>query len=349
MRCLFLPNFQVRKLHDDDNAVPPPNKLVEGQRYWFFKYIPDWEIEILDNAHAIPSHLTPSGGRIEIMQGLKALLRSHGFDFILTHSYNSGFVLSLMRSLATMDSPPLFVIDVGSLNGGRERRIEISMIRRALRSVAGVIYHSSINERFYERNFPQLRRRFIHFGTDLEFFRPLSRKPTLDFALSIGRSHRDYFTLETAWKAVDFPLKIVGPSDSTHDGMSRNVAFVPEVTILQLRELIHDAKLIVLPIADKRYSVGQMTLTQCMAMKKPIVVTDVPGIADYVIPNRNCVVTAYGNADDMTQSVNEVLGNNDVSARMSTAAREDAEKYFNERDMALKVHDFVESAIGYST
>ncbi len=349
MKCLFLPNFQVRRLHDDDNTVPPPNKLVEGKPYWFFKYAPDWQIEILDNAHVIPSGLSPLNGKIEVIQGLKALLRSRDFDFILTHSYNSGFILSLMRSLTVLDSPPLFVIDIGSLNGGRQRRIEVLAIKQALKSVAGVIYHSSINEKFYERNFPLLRREFIHFGTDLQFFKPLPRNPTLDFALSIGRAHRDYPTLTKAWETVDFPLKIVGLSDSMDYRATRNVDIVPEVTILQLRELIHDAKLVVLPIADKNYSVGQMTLTQCMAMKKPIIVTNVPGVADYIVPNRNCLATDYGSAKDITLAVRDLLDNDHLSARMSAAAREDAVRFFDERDMALRIHDFIDSAMSDST
>lgn len=344
MKCLFLPNFRVYNIPEDNITVPSPNKLVKDSPYWFFRHMPGWSVDVLDNSGLLPASLTPLKDKIGVLQALKALLRVNEYDFILAHSYNSAFALSFIRAVLGLRTPPLFVIDVGCLNGHRDNPIEIRIIERALESVDGIIYHSRINEEFYSKHFQSLRREFVHFGTDLEFFRPLPRQPSLAFALSIGKRNRDYETLIKAWVDIDFPLRVVGPTSITTPAPS-DVTVTKQVSILELRELIHDARIVVLPIADKRYSIGQMTLTQCMAMGKAIIVTDVPGIADYIQPGYNCIAVKPGDEGRIADSVRQLVNDDELRKRLSVNAQKTAQDQFGEQMMALRISQFVNASI----
>lgn len=37
MKILFMPNWRVKHLEQDDAHIQSPDKYVDGQPYWFFK------------------------------------------------------------------------------------------------------------------------------------------------------------------------------------------------------------------------------------------------------------------------------------------------------------------------
>ena len=342
MRGLFLPNFEVGEIAEDDPSIFAANKIVAHDRYWFFKHMPDMDMKVIDNSAPFPLNVVRDIIKIELCQPLKAFVAQSEYDVLISHSYNSGFVLSLLRSLALRKRPPHIVIDVGSLNGGRSNPLQIALLRFALRSVAGLIYHSSVNEEFYAKHFQNVKRVFVPYGTDVEFFKPLESVPSGDYALSIGYAKRDYQTLIEAWRKIDFPLKIVGRTDVDIRGLG-NVEVIPKVSISRLREYIHGSRFVVLPIGRDRYSVGQMTLTQCMSMSRAVIVAAVPGVADYAQHGVNCLLFRSGDAEDLVEKVNVLMRDPDTLRAISLRARKDVIERFSEGRMAKEIMDFIRS------
>lgn len=344
MRILFLPNFEVHGLTEDDSTVLAPNKIVNKEKYWFFKYFPNTEVTVIDNISPFPFNLFSKYFKFELYQAFKALLTCHKYDVILSHSYNSGFIFSLLRSILHMNTPPHFIIDVGCLNGGAEKRFQIRLLKFALKSVYGLIYHSTINEKFYSRYFPKIYRIYVPFGTDPEYFKPFVYPPKEDYILSIGYAKRDYNTLIEAWNYIKFPLKIVGITNECFNG-SESIEFIPKVPVSVLKEYIHNAKLVILPIENDKHSVGQMTLTQCMAMGKAIIVTRVFGVIDYLNNGVNCLAIDHKSESDIVETVNLLLKNPDLVKNISLNAREDVIQRFNEKCMAVKIYNFIKKDV----
>jgi glycosyltransferase involved in cell wall biosynthesis len=340
MKILFLPNFAVKRLQTDDPSISAPNKVIPGTGYWFFRHVPDVEVHILDNWAPVLFSGTSRRLHIELFQTLRALLNQEDFDALVSHSYNSGFALSALRSVRGTAKPPHFVIDVGCLNGNRPSSPSIPIIRKSLSSVSGLIYHSSVNERLYSLCFPDVNRRFVSFGTDTDFFSPLDAEPQNDFALSIGDVYRDHTTLMRAWKHIDFPLVVVGSRRINTMGLA-NVKVVPRMPVNELNALIHNSRFVVLPIEAKPYSIGQMTMLQCMSMRRPVIVSDVPGISDYVRDGENCLTTRDGSEKDIIQAARRLLDDEGFAEGIATRAREDVVQQFNERDMAYEVMSFL--------
>jgi len=341
---LFVPNYRVSKTEGEYSEGFAPSKPGGKMTYWFFKYFPDAEVEIVDNASPFPWNKVSSLLGFEIFQPFKALARQRQEDVIISHSFNSGFVFALIRSLLGTRNPPHFIVDVGSLNGGTTKPLEIAIIRFALKSVSGLVYHSSINEEFYRRYFPGIPRKFVHFGTESEFFSPLESTPSADYALSIGSGRRDYGTLLRAWQDVDFPLKIVGRTDLDVSG-NRNVQLLPRTSVQGLRDLIHNCAFAVLPIENVRYSAGQMTLLECMSMAKPVVASRSFGILDYLRDETNCLTFECGNEEQLRASVKRLLHDPELARRLGSEARNDVIKVFNEEHMGEAIHGFIESVM----
>jgi glycosyltransferase involved in cell wall biosynthesis len=341
MKVLFLPNFSVRNLSADDPSIAPPNKVIDARRYWFFRHLDGWEVTVIDNRAPLPFRLIRRLAKIEIFQTLKAIVRQRDFDVIISHSFSSGFVFALLRSVFSKNGKIHIVIDVGSLNGGKENRLQLILIRLALRSVSGLIYHSTVNEGFYQKHFPAMRRAFVPFGADTDMFKPSAEEPKGNHALSIGDSFRDYDDLLRAWSKIDIPLKIVGITAIDRRGLP-NVELIPKTTVDKLIGHIKDAKIIILPIRNLRYSIGQMTLTQCMAMQKPIVVSRSYGVSNYCEDGVNCLTYECGNESEIAEKVNSLISNPDLARKIAQQGRSDVLSRFNEKAMAIGIREFVE-------
>ncbi len=340
MKVLFLPNFRVRAMLTDNPAVAPPNKMLSKTNYWFFRHFENAEVDVVDNRAPFPFGLVAKILRIEFFQAFRALVRLRDYDVVVSHSFNSAFMLAFLRSLLATKSPPHVVIDVGSLNGGRENPLQIALIQRALRSVAGLIHHSRVNEKFYARFFGDTRRIFIPLGIDPEEWRPISDPGPEEYALSIGQVFRDYGTLIRAWAKIDLPLTIVGAVSVDAKGLS-NVKMIPRVTPDVLKSIMGRARFIVLPIANVRYSIGQTTLLHCMAMEKPIIVSRSHGVIDYCEDGVNCLTFECGNEGELIEKVASLRQDPSLAGTIARNARRDATSKFNEKAMALQIEMFI--------
>lgn len=321
----------------------PANKFMENKGYWFFAHLPGTNVEVIDNRSPFPLRLFRRILRIEFAQAFKALLRQDGYDVVLSHSFNSAFVFALLRSLMSRIGPPHYVIDVGSLNGGRNTPIQIAILKFTLRSVTGLIYHSTVNEEFYAKHFPKMKRKFVLLGENPDVYSPEHGEQPGGYALSIGHpTQRDYDTLIRAWTRVEFPLKIVGSTSIDKKGL-KNVELLPVVSADELRRLINDSRFVILPIANFRYSIGQTTLIQCMAMQKPVIVSLSFGVRDYCEHGKNCLTYECGNDSELASEVNLLLRKPDLAQNIARSARADVLSRFNEKKMAESILEFITS------
>ena len=347
MKVLVLPNFKVERLESDRTGVRDANKHVSGMGYWFFRNWRSCEVDVLDISSNRAIEAVETRLRLFGVQGLRASVRDGDYDLVVSHSYNSGFVYSLLRSICSKLTPPHLVIDVGCLNGGRSATWQLGVLRFSLRSVAGLVYHAKAQEEFYKKHFPDLNRRFIPFGINVDDFRPLKRAPTLSYAISIGYAKRDLDTLFKAWRTVALPLLVVGPALGRLP-LAKNITVIPFIGIDRLREYIHDARIVVLPIEKEPYSVGQTTLLQCMAMGKPVIVSNVAGVRDYVRNGTDCLSVPYGDPSSLTSAVESLSEDEGLRDRIGKEAISSVRTKYSEALMAERMSGFAEQLISAS-
>jgi glycosyltransferase involved in cell wall biosynthesis len=95
--------------------------------------------------------------------------------------------------------------------------------------------------------------------------------------------------------------------------------------------LLADARAVVVPMRKMVRSAGQQTYLNAMGLRKPVIVTDAPGVRDYVIDGVTGVIVPP-NADAMRAAIRHVMdpANAQFYTQMGERAREDVLKRFNE-------------------
>ena len=136
------------------------------------------------------------------------------------------------------------------------------------------------------------------------------------YAVSAGRSGRDYDLLVKCFTQLNYPLHII--CDST--AVIKDQLLPQNIKILRhcyghdyINELAN-AKMVVIPVAADNISAGQMVLIQAMALSKPIIITDTNTTVHYVEKGKTALLVEKGSAEQMIKAVEE-LWSNEVLAK----------------------------------
>lgn len=357
MRVLMLVNWKVTHCDAIPAGIQPPDYDVKGQPYWFFRFMSsEFEVDVVDISAPRCVEKLEKKIRFYIWQTLRVLPRLNQYDLVLSHGMQSGIVLALWRRLLGRGTYRHVVFDIGAFNSGRRSGKALRLMQFASRSLDGVIYHTRIQEEYYEVCHPWLKgkTKFIPFGTDTEFFNaedassqngkiaePESLPKEKDrYILSFGKIKRDWNTLLKAYELSDrkISLKIVGNPDlQSKDPM---VQILPPVPLDRLQELIRGAAFCVVPLEVLPYSYGQMTLLQQMAMGKAVIAADVPSLAAY---HEGDGVLWYrpGDATELAGTMNELADDPNLCRKLGEKAEEAVRTRYNEEKMAEEIQNFL--------
>lgn len=351
MKVLMLVDWQVARLEVDSDAIQAPDKLVRNLPYWFFRHWPGTgiDVDLLDIGNrALLSALEGKVLHFYVTQSLIAYLKRKKYDLILSHGARSALVLAFLRSLTGERMPPHVVIDVGCFNGGRSDPFELFLVKKAGRAINGIICHSSVQSAYYDRYLPGIPHRFVPFGADADHFRPAGLFPE-DYVLSFGSRMRDYPTLVEAWGKVErgeTRLKIVG-TDTLALGRAPGggVDLLGRLPLQALRTCIAKARFIVMPLPFQRYSYGQMSFLQSMAMGKSCIVTKTPSSEDYLTDSKDALLVNPYDPADLADKITLLLSDPRLNAEIARHARRTIEERFNEKIMAREIHDFIATVV----
>jgi Glycosyl transferases group 1 len=141
-----------------------------------------------------------------------------------------------------------------------------------------------------------------------------------------GNSLRDYAPLISAAGRIDAPVDIATSALTTAElpPTPPNLTIGPRPQA-EYDEMLRAARVVVVPLQgrDDRSS-GQTTYINAMARGKPIVVTDTPGVRDYITDGETGLIVAAGDADAMARAITRLLDNPAERARIGRQAREHA-------------------------
>jgi glycosyltransferase involved in cell wall biosynthesis len=143
-----------------------------------------------------------------------------------------------------------------------------------------------------------------------------------------GNSLRDYRALAAVAPTLDAPVVIATRLlQSSHDG---------NVRIGQLPQADYDrelraARVVVVPLRDDTTrSAGQQTFLSAMALGKPVVVTDSPGVRDYVRDGETGLIVPPNDPQRLAEALRWLLDDAnraDVEAMTARARRDVAGNY----------------------
>lgn len=86
MKILMLVNWRIYYLSEDTENIQPPDKFVEGQKYWFFKH---WQnnnvyVDVIDFTKFPFFHYIESKKlKFYIFQSIRGLIKSKKYDMLI--------------------------------------------------------------------------------------------------------------------------------------------------------------------------------------------------------------------------------------------------------------------------
>jgi glycosyltransferase involved in cell wall biosynthesis len=142
-----------------------------------------------------------------------------------------------------------------------------------------------------------------------------------------GNTNRDYELLVEAAEGLDFPVRIASTWTPCRP-LPTNV----EITYTSVEEYhrrMAAATAIVVPLEPSARSVGQQTYLSAMLLGKPTIITEAPGVRDYVRAGENALVVDR-DADALRQTLRWVLdsGNREEVDRLTAAGRSVVEEQY---------------------
>jgi len=168
---------------------------------------------------------------------------------------------------------------------------------------------------------------YCHTLSDADLAAPTS---TRGGVFAGGNSLRDYGPLVAAAGQLDEEV-VLATKLLEGEALPANVTAgpVPEERYFQL---FRDARVVVVPLAAREdRTAGQQTYLNAMALGKPVIVTDSPGVREYVEDGRTGIVIPPNDAAALVQALRWVLdpSNADAVDRMRTAAAHAARTTFS--------------------
>lgn len=169
---------------------------------------------------------------------------------------------------------------------------------------------------------------------DTKFFKPSDGVVPLteqDHIQSLGLSHRDYPTLIRAMRRLPHicchlrvgSAWVTGKAGHENETLPDNIRIMPYVHPQELRDCYARSRFIVVPIRDDtQWSAGCTSVQIAQAMGKAVIVSDRPGLVNYVIDGETGIVVRTGDDQDMTEAIEYLWRNPQKAEAMGRRGRE---------------------------
>ena len=366
MKILMLVNWKVERCASPPKDRQPPDYVVKGEPYWFYRYFRmPVEVDVLDiSSFPALEHFEKEKLRFYVIQALRAIPKMGRYDLVVSHGMQSGVAVSLFRRFFPGKARHV-VFDIGSFNSAAESGGALRLMQFSSRSIDGLIYHTGMQKEYYRKHFPWIlpKSRFIPFGTDSVFFSEREdrkeKKSGEEYILCVGYHKRDWDTLTKAYgflakkhrKEFDLPaLRLVGKPDyclpasfSLPEGAI--LEKMPYIPVQELMDQIAGALFCVVPLEYFNYSFGQMTLLQQMAMGKAVISAKVPSMLDYVQEGEDGLFYEPGNAEELCAGMERLLEDPAFRENMGRKAAFSVKVLHNEKKMAQKIEAFYQEVL----
>ena len=350
MKILMLVNWKVKRCKEIQEDIQAPDYFAKNEKYWFFRYFPeDTKVDVIDiSSFRILENFERNKLHFYIIQSIKAILKIRKYDIVLSHGMPSGIALALFRRFFKTKAKHI-VFDIGSFNSAAESGKILKLNQFASKSIDGIIYHSSKQLDYYKKFYPWIVEKtyFLPFGTDLDYFakdfdEKLQEK---NYILSIGYSMRDIDTLINAYKMLktNVKLRIIGNPNIKND--DERIEILGPIDKRELSKQIQCAQFCILPLVNKNYSFGQMTLLQQMYFQKTVITANVPSMMDYVKDGENAILYQSENIDDLKNKIELVLENESLRHYLGYNARKVVINKYNEKIMAKNINSVIKKVV----
>jgi glycosyltransferase involved in cell wall biosynthesis len=169
---------------------------------------------------------------------------------------------------------------------------------------------------------------------------------------SAGLALRDYPTLLAATRGLDATVKI----EANSAWFAQSTTFAPEDlhegvelcndgTTAGLREIYATSAIIVVPLLEVGEPAGNTTILEGMAMRKPVVASNISMGSDHIIDGETGFLVPPGDVGALRACLEMLLADADLRHRIGLAARQAVEDEFTREHYAQRIAQSVSLAL----
>lgn len=267
------------------------------------------------------------------------------YDVIVAWESKTGFPAALMRRLTDALQTPLLILAF-SFKGLATQCVAIG--RWVMPAVSAMTVASAAECRYYHD--------LLHVPEDRITFCPIgwhdiccglgARHGEGAYILAPGRSYRDYHTFLTAVTGIGYPVIVV-----TRRFALRGAPIPPEVIVKEYmpeREyarLLASASFVVVPLQNVPFAAGVETIVQAMSAGQPVIVTDIPCVAEYVIDGVTGILVPPYDSEALREACLYLASHSTVCAQMGAAARRRYEANFTAEHAARRHYAVMQQVV----
>ncbi|MBW4646358.1 MAG: glycosyltransferase family 4 protein [Goleter apudmare HA4340-LM2] len=180
---------------------------------------------------------------------------------------------------------------------------------------------------------------FTEQPTDISFFTPAPPSPNKLRPIigSGGLEKRDYVTLAAATQDLDVDVNICAFSPDAK-ALSRSFPKVIPSNMShrfydwdELVQLYRDSDVVAVSLLENNYQAGQSTLFEAMACRRPVVVTQSPGIIQDLVDSGCAIGVNEGDVQGMKKAIISLLNNPEKAEAMAQRGYELVLKQYNNK------------------
>jgi glycosyltransferase involved in cell wall biosynthesis len=120
-------------------------------------------------------------------------------------------------------------------------------------------------------------------------------------------------------------------------GISENVSFMGHVLREDLVRLYNSCTIFVLPSTDPTREGFGIVLLEAMACGRPVITTDITGVAEDVRNFRSGICVEPGNVEDLAKAINQILPDENLANQMGMAGRTLVEEKYSSEVVANQI------------
>ena len=149
-----------------------------------------------------------------------------------------------------------------------------------------------------------------------------------NYIFSCGLENRDYATLQAASASLPYSFLVQasgffsaqpGEQDTEGSNFTVNRTKVP---FEALRNLYAGARFVVVPLNAVEYAAGVTGILEAMSMGKALIVTDSPGIRDYIVDGQSALVVPPNDPAALARAIEQLWEDNELRESMGARNRQ---------------------------
>ncbi len=263
----------------------------------------------------------------EFYMPVMALIRRKHYDVVVSWQMRIGVCYGILKRIVHANDPPLHILQDFHIDLTRTRwlyRFRIALLKLAIPGIDYFCCTSTEEEAIYSRMFGISRDR-------IKFLPLVESRPCLEvtgscrqnYIFSYGKSDRDFDTLIRSAARLNIQTYILSSKYKPRVPVPDNVCIIRDfISDKDLIQWIASSRIVVLPLKDYRISAGQISMTEVMALGRPLIITMNMATKEYGVHQQTALFYAAGNDMELTGHILYLWGHPETAEHIGQKARE---------------------------